>query len=254
MMALFWMLRDGLSQLSPFKVFPRWGRRFAAWRRFWKRFYAYRRAATKDQSAVPTLRRLTPCINDDVGETWIEPVYFYQDNWAFAKIVGARPARHVDVGSHHKFVALLSMVVPVTMVDIRPLSLPVPTLQFQKGSIVELPFAEKSIPSVSSICVIEHIGLGRYSDPIDPQGTEKAAGELKRIVAPGGDLYISVPIEKQNRIYFDANRAFTEEFILKLFAPFEVVERRYIYGNDFGDTLQPRGGTGCYHFRRPAGA
>jgi SAM-dependent methyltransferase len=252
MRAIFWMIRDSLSQLSPFKVFRRWGKKAAAWRRFWRRFYAYRRAAAQDKSPLPTLRRLTPCIHDDASETWIEPVYFFQDNWAFGKIVAARPVRHVDVGSHHKFVALLSMVVPVTMVDIRPLSLPVPTLQFQKGSIVELPFPDRSIPSVSSICVIEHIGLGRYGDPIDPHGTEKAAAELKRIVAPGGDLYISVPIEKQNRIYFDANRAFTEEYVLQLFAPFEVVERRYIYGNTFGDALQPRGGTGCYHFRRPA--
>ena len=252
MMALLWMLKEGLLQCSPSRVLRRWHRSLSAWLRFWKRFYAYRRAAPKD--ARPKFSRLTPCLWDDVGETTIEPVYFYQDNWAFAKIVAAHPPRHVDIGSHHKFVALLSMVVPVTMVDIRPLSLPVPTLKFQKGSIVELPFPDKSIPSVSSICVIEHIGLGRYGDPIDPAGTEKAAAELKRIVAPGGDLYISVPIEKKNRIYFDANRVFTEEYVLALFSPFTAVERRYIYGNDFCDALQPRGGVGCYHFRRPVDA
>ena len=49
--------------------------------------------------------------------------------------------------------------------------------------------------------MLEHIGLGRYGDPIDPQGTEKAATELQRVLAPGGDLYLSLPIEKESRVF-----------------------------------------------------
>lgn len=160
------------------------------------------------------------------------------------------PEFHVDVGSHHKFVALLSKVVPVTMVDIRPLSLPLDTLEFRKGSILELPYEDESVPSVSSLCVVEHIGLGRYGDPLDPHGSEKAIQELKRIVQPGGDLYISLPLDDENRVYFNAHRAFREEYLLRLFEPFHIVERRYIYGRNFGDQRKPGFGTGCYQLRR----
>jgi hypothetical protein len=108
------------------------------------------------------------------------------------------------------------------------------------------------VPSLSSICVVEHIGLGRYGDPLDPHGTEKAVAELKRIVQPGGHFYISVPLDDENRIYFNAHRAFTEPYLLGLFQPFQVLERRYIYGKTFGTQIGKGFGTGCYHLKAPA--
>jgi hypothetical protein len=45
---------------------------------------------------------------------------------------------------------------------------------------------------------------------------------------------------------------FTEDTALRMFEPFEVVERRYIYGYDFVEELQSGPGVGCYHLRRPA--
>ena len=100
-----------------------------------------------------------PFVGEDEKITEIEPTYFYQDAWAFEKIVNARPESHVDVGSHHKFVALLSKVVPVTMINIRPLQLPLDSLNFQEGSILEMPSADGSLKSLSSLCVIEHISI-----------------------------------------------------------------------------------------------
>jgi SAM-dependent methyltransferase len=197
----------------------------------------------------PKLEYLYPCLGDDTGETPIEPIYFYQDTWAFEKIIQQHPKSHVDVGSHHKFVALLSKVVPVTMVDIRPLSLPLDSLKFLEGSILDLPFEDESVSSLSSLCVLEHIGLGRYGDPFDPNGTEKAIEELKRVISPGGDLYVSIPIDDQNRIYFNAHRAFDEGYIIKLFDPLIVEEKRYIYGKRFTDLREAGFGIGCYHLR-----
>jgi hypothetical protein len=79
----------------------------------------------------------------------------------------------------------------------------------------------------------------------------KALRELQRIVQPGGDLYLSVPLDDVDRTYFNAHRAFTEPALLALFAPFEVVEKRYIYGYDCVTRPQPGFGTGCYHLRKP---
>lgn len=217
------------------------------WFRFWRDYQAYSKLAAEDKK--PQYKYLHPRLGDNTRATPVDPVYYYQDAWAFEKIVQEKPPWHVDVGSHHKYVSLLSKVIPVTMVDIRPLPTPLESLEFREGSILALPYEDRSVPSVSSICVIEHIGLGRYGDPIDPEGSEKAIAELKRIIQPGGNLYISVPIDDDNRVYFNAHRAFREDYLLTLFAPFEVVEKRYIYGYQFSDRLRSGFGTGCYHLR-----
>lgn len=224
-------------------------RHLAAWQRFWRSYRAYSRLAPPDRR--PVLENLYPCPGEDTEEISVEPLYYFQDAWAFEKIVQSRPMQHVDVGSHHKFVALLSRILPVISVDIRRLPLQLSGLEFRFGSILQLPFPDASTASLSSLCVVEHIGLGRYGDPLDPYGTEKAIEELKRITRPGGDLYVSLPLDDENRIYFNAHRAFTEAYALRMFTPFSVLERRYIYGCDFGDSRRAGFGTGCYHLRRP---
>lgn len=106
------------------------------------------------------------------------------------------------------------------------------------------------LKSLSCMHVIEHIGLGRYGDRFDAYGSEKAIEELKRIIIPSGDLYLSLPLDEENRIYFNAHRAFKEGYVLCLFEPFQIVERRYIYGRNFGKQRRSGFGTGCYHLRR----
>lgn len=245
---LFWFTKHIIKQV--WYALRAFGHTIGAWRRYWADYARYQTLIT-NQTQLDT-RYLQPCLHDATADTPVDPTYFYQDAWAFERIVQQRPAHHVDVGSHHKYVALLSRVVPVTMVDIRPLPTPLANLEFRTGSILALPFEDESLPSVSSLCVIEHIGLGRYGDPLDPDGTVKALAELKRVIMPGGDLYLSVPIDDENRIYFNAHRAFTETYLLDLFEPFTVIERRYIYGYEFGDQMKPGFGTGCYHLRRAA--
>jgi SAM-dependent methyltransferase len=252
-----WLARHLWRDANPIRRLRALRASVSDWRRFWSSYDRYVDllvANRADRLSVrkSLLRTLFPCVHDATATHDIEPTYFYQDAWAFELIVKARPRQHVDIGSHHKFVALLSKVVPVTMVDIRPLSLPLNTLEFRAGSILALPYPDDSIPSVSSLCVVEHIGLGRYGDPLDPDGTDKALRELKRIVMPGGDLYLSIPLDDVNRTYFNAHRAFTEDHLLARFQPFEVVEKRYIFGTEFGHSIRPGFGTGCYHLRKPS--
>lgn len=225
-------------------------RNLAAWRRFWRSWQQYRMLSPTNRR--PSAKYLYPCIGDDTAETPIDPIYFYQDAWAFERIVERIPRAHIDVGSHHTFVALLSKVVPVTMVDIRPLSLPLESLRFHQGSLLRLPFADGSVSSLSSLCVVEHIGLGRYGDPLDPYGTEKAVAELIRILAPGGNLYLSLPLDDENRTYFNAHRAFSEAYVLDLFGSLEIIQQRYIYGTSFLEEKTPGSGfgTGCYHLTK----
>jgi hypothetical protein len=54
------------------------------------------------------------------------------------------------------------------------------------GSIVDLPFTDRAVQSLSCLHVIEHIGLGRYGDPIDPQGPERTGREIARVLTAEG--------------------------------------------------------------------
>jgi hypothetical protein len=193
-----------------------------------------------------------PCLFDNTTHTPLEPTYFFQDSWAAQKIFQLKPVHHYDVGSSVKTMGIISQYLPVTMVDIRPIDLHLDNLSFKKGSILDLPFEDSSIQSLSSLCVVEHIGLGRYGDPIDPFGSEKAISELKRVLKPGGVLLFSVPVDCKNKVYFNAHRAFTRDFILSLFEGYELLEERYHYGCEMVKQYTPeRGfGTGFYMVKK----
>lgn len=193
-----------------------------------------------------------PRLFDKTQITGIDPVYFYQNCWCAKKIFENKPERHVDIGSDAKLVGILSQFVPTTMVDIRPLPVALPELSFVRGSILSLPFKDNEIRSLSAICVIEHIGLGRYGDPLDPFGSEKSAKELARVLAPGAYLYISVPVDNENRVYFNAHRAFTRDHVLELFKGLSLAEEKYVYKYDMYDAYDSlKGfGTGLYCFRK----
>lgn len=216
---------------------------------FNKDFEKYNSIAPPEQIASKEF--LYPCLFEKTQETAIEPIYFYQDSWAFERIHSQKPDKHVDIGSHNKFIAFLSKLTDLSMVDIRPLSLEMSSVHFIKGDILNLPFENGSINSLSSLCVIEHIGLGRYGDEIDPLGSEKAFNEINRILNVGANFYMSVPVEEINKVYFNAHRAFNEEYLLEeLLYNYEVEDRKYIYGKNFSSQKGRGFGVGCYHLKK----
>lgn len=198
------------------------------------------------------LTRLYPYLSDRTKITPLEPTYFYQDTWAAGKIFASKVKRHYDVGSNVKSMAVISQQIPVTLIDIRPVELTLKNFDFIEGTILKLPLKDNSVASLSSLCVVEHIGLGRYGDPIDPFGTEKAVKELWRVLQKKGNLYVSVPIDIENRVYFNAHRSFTPEYFLSLFPNSELVEEKYIYKNDLVDEydVEKGFGTGLYHLQK----
>ncbi len=163
--------------------------------------------------------------------------YFHQDLWA-ARLVFARQVnRHVDVGSRlDGFIAHILPFCQVTYVDIRPLESAVEGLEFRQGSILHLPFADNSIPSLSCLHVIEHIGLGRYGDPVDPDGHVQAAGELVRVLQPGGMLLLGTPVGRE-RLCFDAHRIFDPQTVVDAFHPLVLEEFSAI--DDYGSMCAP---------------
>jgi SAM-dependent methyltransferase len=189
-----------------------------------------------------------PCLLDNVLFTPLDPTYFFQDTWAAKHIFTLTPDHLYDVGSAAKTIGILSQFTPTTMVDIRPLPLTLPNLSFVEGSILELPFEDNSIEIMSSLCVIEHIGLGRYGDPIDPFGSEKAIAEIRRVLKVGGIILFSVPVDCQNKVYFNAHRAFTREYVLELFDGFHLLDEKYHYGQKMYDSYSKGKGFGTGMF------
>ena len=156
---------------------------------------------------------LRPCLMDRVSNTPFDPHYFYQAAWIARHLAAENPRLHVDVGSSIGMVSVLSAHVPLLFVDYRPLQTHMAGLFTIAGDITRLPFADASIRSLSSLHVIEHIGLGRYGDPIDPSGCFAAMLELSRVLASGGHLYLSTPVGRE-RVCFNAHRVFAARTIL----------------------------------------
>ena len=69
--------------------------------------------------------------------------------------------------------------------------------------------------SLSCLHVLEHFGLGRYGDPIDPAGYKTGFANLASLLRPGGRFYLSTPIGKE-RVEFNANWVFDPATILRL--------------------------------------
>jgi len=216
---------------------------FKEYLRFIGDYLSYKKSNT-NPNFILSSGKWIPCLTDRTVNTPVDPIYFYQDAWGCSVLFKNKPATHIDIGSAAKTVAIMAKYVPVTMVDIRPLQLELEGLSFIEGTILNLPFKDNSIESLSSLCVVEHIGLGRYGDPIDSWGSEKAIREMQRVMKPGGSIIFSVPVDTQNTIYFNGHRAFIPEYILKCFDQSTLVEDKYIYKNSLFDHYQPESGYG----------
>lgn len=164
-----------------------------------------------------------PRIHDRTIETHFEKHYFYQCIWAFKKIYDSKCDLHVDIGSKIDFIGFLTAITEVTFIDIRPLIVNLENFISKKGNILSMPYKDGSVKSLSCLHVAEHIGLGRYGDPLDPLGTQKSAKELSRVLAPNGNLYFSLPIGKP-RLCFNAHRIHSTKQILNYFSELELNE------------------------------
>lgn len=165
-----------------------------------------------------------PSLLDNTPTTTIIPEFFYQSFWAAESIIKDKPKEHVDVASSVQLMTFLSCVIPVTFIEFRPPQLTLPNWTERPASILALPYADNSIQSLSCLSVAEHIGLGRYGDDHDENGTRKACEELVRVLAPGGNLYFSLPIGSEPVTCYNAHRIHTVNQIRQYMTGLTLVE------------------------------
>ncbi len=141
--------------------------------------------------------------------------YFHQDLWAARQIHQRAPTRHLDVGSRiDGFVAHLLSFRTVEVVDIRSLDSKIAGLSFQQADLMAAtPPSVRPAESVSCLHALEHFGLGRYGDPVAPDGWQTGLRNLCSLVAEDGLLYLGVPIGRPT-VEFNAQRIFDPRYIL----------------------------------------
>jgi len=85
-----------------------------------------------------------------------------------------------------------------------------------------------------SISSFEHDGLGRYGDPVDPDGDFKAMKNTKEnIVKKGGYLFLSVPVGR-DQLAFNAHRIYGRNRLNDLCEGWQI---RTLSPSNFMDTL-----------------
>ncbi|NMB91479.1 DUF268 domain-containing protein [candidate division WWE3 bacterium] len=178
-----------------------------------------------------SVMNIYPALHDKSVRTSLDAHYFYQQLWVFEEVMKSRPKEHVDVGSTYQMSGYLSKITKATFVDIRPLEVDLKNLTSIPGDVTSLPFESDSINSLSCLHVLEHIGLGRYGDQVNPVGWKIACKELSRILSVNGILYLSVPVGR-SRVCFNAHRVFSPNAILKEFSKLSL--RDFSLVDDYG--------------------
>lgn len=195
-----------------------------------------------------------PQIKDRTIQTKFDSHYIYHTAWAARKVREINPQKHTDISSSLYFSGILSAFIPVDFYDYRPADLKLSGLESQKADLTKLHFTSNSIPSLSCLHTVEHIGLGRYGDPIDPEGDLKAINELIRVLKSGGSLLFVTPVGK-SRIEFNAHRIYSYEQIQDYFK--DLVLKEFTLITDTGDFIEnakteivktQKYGCGCFWF------
>lgn len=198
-----------------------------------------------------------PCITDKTTETNFDRHYIYHTSWAARKLKEINPEYHVDISSSLFFSSITSAFIPIKFFDYRPADLILNNFESKHADLLNLPFEDNSINSLSCMHVLEHIGLGRYGDDVDYDGDLKAIAELKRVLSKNGNLLFVVPVGSKAKIEFNAHRIYTFDLIKEYFSDLILKEFALIPKNSggmvFGDVAlanikKENHACGCFWF------
>ena len=231
----------------------------AAALRYVSEFARFRKlSAGRPQLMVRWADRI-PCLKERTKESGFDRHYIYHTAWAGRALAALRPAEHVDISSSLYFCSIVSSFVPVRYYEFRPPQLTLDNLTVESADLSRLSFESGSIASLSCMHVVEHPGLGRYGDPLDPEADLVAMKELGRVLAPQGSLLFVVPVGAP-RVRFNAHRIYSYDHIRSCFARLRLRQYAFIPdsfadGNIVYDPPQPSAGTGgdgcgCFWFTK----
>ena len=139
--------------------FPKKIARFFGFLGEWNRF-----KSKNDKRFTVKTSDLYPCLKDKITTTPFDHHYTYHPAWAARILAQTKPAYHVDISSILHFSTVVSAFIPIKFYDYRPADLKLKNLESGFADLKKLSFADNTVPSLSCMHTIEHIGLGRYGD------------------------------------------------------------------------------------------
>lgn len=161
---------------------------------------------------------LFPCLHDMGEEAGsAKGDYFWQDLFVAQKIHKANPVKHVDVGSRlDGFVTHVASFREIEVFDIRPVISVIPQVVFRQADITDTSkITDDYCDSLSCLHALEHFGLGRYGDQINPNGYVVGLKNMVRLLKSGGIFYLSVPVGIEC-VEFNAHRIFNPIKLMQL--------------------------------------
>lgn len=99
-------------------------------------------------------------------------------------------------------------------------------IRYIRGDCMSTGLPDASADAVCLISTLEHVGLGRWGDPLDVHGDEKAMREAHRILKPDGHLILTVPYGYP-MVVFNKHRIYDDGRLAKVCAGFTSIRAEY---------------------------
>lgn len=176
-------------------------------------------------------------LDDKYSDHPYDAHYIYHPAWAIRVLKEINPKKHVDISSIMSFSTMASAFFKIDYYDFRAPNVLLDNMNFKSADLTNLPFESESIESLSCMHTIEHIGLGRYGDSINPEGDKIAISEIQRVVKKNGDILFVVPIGKP-RVVFNAHRVYKYSDIIAFFSECRLNSFSVILDNHTGGLMQ----------------
>jgi len=186
-----------------------------------------------------SVEKFYPCVDERSEQGGVASGhYFHQDLLVASRIFKNNPHRHVDIGSRiDGFVAHVASFREIEVLDIRNLPGDILNIRFTKGDIMDARSIRVDYcDSLSSLHVIEHLGLGRYGDPVNCDGHLTGLRNMHAMLQQGGKFYLSAPIGPQ-RIEFNAHRVFSVAYLVDILVKDYRIDA-FSYVNDEGKLIR----------------
>ncbi|MDO8558728.1 MAG: class I SAM-dependent methyltransferase [bacterium] len=143
------------------------------------------------------------------------------------------PLNILDIGSHRHFLLGLLINHRLTTIDVRERRRHLANEKIITCDAKDLKVPDNEFDVVTSVCSLEHFGLGRYGDVFDLDADKKAFKEMVRVLKPGGHLIFTTVIHNSSpSIVFNAEKIYNREMINEFCSGLICIEEKfYSYKN-----------------------
>ncbi|WP_427161644.1 DUF268 domain-containing protein [Aliinostoc sp. HNIBRCY26] len=158
------------------------------------------------------------------NERILERVFVLQ---SLSRLYDSTKVKILDVGSAESLLSyeLATLNYSVTAIDIRPIALFHPNLQFVKSDICKPVIPPASFDCVIALSTLEHIGLGWYGDEQGESYDIEAVKQINLLLKPEGKFILTVPYGK--KAITPVHRIYDKASLQTLIQDFTVMQMSY---------------------------